>query len=68
MNLKEYFNQLPHGSKHEFANELGITKTWLSLIISGKKLPSGALCKLIQKCTNGKVTRSELRPDIFGEV
>lgn len=68
MNLKEYFSQLPHGSKHELANKLGITKTWLSLIISGKKMPSGSLCNLIQKFTNGKVSRAELRPDLFGDV
>ena len=43
MNLKDYFNNLPHGSKAELAIKLGITKTWLSLIISGKKMPSGPL-------------------------
>ena len=68
MNLKEYFQQLPHGSKHELAQKLGITKTWLSLIISGKKTPSGPLCNMIQKLTDGKVSRAALRPDLFGDV
>jgi hypothetical protein len=68
MNLKEYFGELPHGSKIELASKLGITKTWLSLIISGKKLPSGSLCNMIQKMTDGKVSRADLRPDLFGDV
>ena len=67
MNLKEYFGELPHGSKIEFAKQLGITKTWLSLIISGKKIPSGPLSIVIQRMTNGKVSKSELRPDLFGD-
>ena len=68
MNLKDYFNNLPHGSKAELAGKLGITKTWLSLIISGKKMPSGPLCNMIQKLTDGKVSRAALRPDLFGDV
>ena len=66
MNLKDYFNQLPHGSKHEFAKQLGITKTWLSLIISGKKMPSLRLVDAIEKLTNKKVTLVDLRTDIYG--
>ena len=65
MKLKAYFNDLPHGSKIELANKLGITKTWLSLIISGRKKPSASLCNLIEKKTRGEVTRQDLRPDIF---
>ena len=68
MNLKDYFTNLPHGSKAELASKLGITKTWLSLIISGKKMPSGPLCNMIQKLTDGKVSRAALRPDLFGDV
>ena len=65
MQLKEYFDNKPHGSKVEFAKSLGITKTWLSLIMSGKKLPSAILCIEIEKLTKRKVKRKELRPDIF---
>lgn len=68
MNLKEYFQQLPHGSKHELAQKLGITKTWLSLIISGKKKPSGQLSNMIHKLTDGKVSKAKLRPDLFGDI
>jgi DNA-binding transcriptional regulator YdaS (Cro superfamily) len=68
MNLNEYFQTLPHGSKVEFAKQLGITKTWMSLITSGRRVPSGPLCYLIERISHGKVTREELRPDIFGSV
>jgi DNA-binding transcriptional regulator YdaS (Cro superfamily) len=68
MQLKEYFENKPHGTKVDFARNIGITKTWLSLIISGKKLPSASLCTIIEKMTNKKVKRKELRPDLFGEV
>jgi DNA-binding transcriptional regulator YdaS (Cro superfamily) len=65
MQLKEYFENKPHGSKVIFAKSLGITKTWLSLIMSGRKLPSAFLCIEIERLTKKKVKRKELRPDIF---
>ena len=65
MNLAEYFQTQPRGTKVEMAKKLGITKTWLSLIITGKKIPSPSLCNLIESLTKGKVKRKELRPDIF---
>jgi len=50
------------------ARALGISKTWLSLIINGKKNPSAYLSKEIEKYTNGEVKREELRPDLFGHI
>ncbi|NDB59067.1 transcriptional regulator [bacterium] len=68
MQLKDYFENKPHGSMVEFAKQLGITKTWLSLILNGRKQPSASLCAVIERLTNKKVKRKELRPDLFGEV
>jgi DNA-binding transcriptional regulator YdaS (Cro superfamily) len=68
MQLKDFFMNKPHGTQADFARELGITKTWLSLIINGRKLPSASLCAVIERLTNKKVKRKELRPDLFGEV
>ncbi len=65
MQLRDYFENKPHGSKVIFATSLGITKTWLSLIISGRKLPSVHLSIQIEKLTKGRVKRKELRPDFF---
>lgn len=68
MTLKKYFADLPRGSKVSMAHSLGITKTWLSLLISGRRKPSAALSNAIESYTNGKITRKELRPDLFGDI
>ena len=65
MQLKDYFLNKPHGAKAEFAKKLGITKTWLSLIMAGTKIPSAPLSIMINELTKGKVKLKELRPDIF---
>lgn len=65
MNLKEYFAEEPYGAKKEMAEFLGITPTWLSLLLSGERKPSPTLAKAIEKATQGLVTAKELRPDLF---
>jgi DNA-binding transcriptional regulator YdaS (Cro superfamily) len=65
MNLKEYFKEEPKGAISEMAKYLGITATWLSLIIHGRKQPSPKLAKKIEEATIGLVTKKDLRPDIF---
>jgi DNA-binding transcriptional regulator YdaS (Cro superfamily) len=65
MTLKEYFAKQPFGAITEMANKLGVSRTWLSLITSGKKPPSPLLCTLIERLTKGKVKRKVLRPDLF---
>ena len=66
MTLKKYFADLQRGSKVAMAHSLGICKTWLSLLINGRRKPSAALAKSIETYTSGKVTRNDLRPDLFG--
>jgi DNA-binding transcriptional regulator YdaS (Cro superfamily) len=68
MTLEEYFRDKPRGSKIELANKLGVSKTWMSLIVSGREVPSAGLALMIEKFTNGKVKRKTLRPDLFGEI
>lgn len=65
MQLKEYFDSDVRGAKQEMAEYLGITKTWMSLLISGKKRPSAELAKKIELATRRLVKRKELRPDLF---
>jgi DNA-binding transcriptional regulator YdaS (Cro superfamily) len=67
MDLKKYFEDEPYGAKVEFAKHFGITPTWLSLLISGKRRPSPALAKWIERDTRKAVTAKELRPDLFGD-
>jgi DNA-binding transcriptional regulator YdaS (Cro superfamily) len=65
MTLKEWFDGQPRGAKTKMALAVNISKTWLSLIISGQKLPSAMLAVAISSATKGKVPRKVLRPDIF---
>jgi DNA-binding transcriptional regulator YdaS (Cro superfamily) len=68
MTLTEYFIDKPRGAKVALAKTLGISKTWLSLIISGRYLPSPELARDIEANTGRKVKRADLRPDIFGKT
>lgn len=67
MNLKQYFKDEPYGAKKEMAEYLGITQTWLGLLINGTRKPSWVLAKKIEKATQGFVSAEELRPDVFGK-
>ena len=67
MTLNEWFKEKPYRYKKEFALLLGVTPTWLGLILSGRKKCSAALAKTIEKETKRKVKAKTLRPDIFGK-
>ena len=67
MNLQEYFKEEPKGSINEMAVFLGVTPTWMSLIIHGHRKPSPKLAIMIEKATQGLILRKDLRPDIFLE-
>ena len=68
MTLQEFFKDKPRGTMIAFARKLGISKTWLSLIVTGRQLPSPELARDIELHTGRKVKRAELRPDIFGKT
>jgi DNA-binding transcriptional regulator YdaS (Cro superfamily) len=65
MNLKQYFKDEPYGAKKEMAEFLGITPTWLGILIRKGRKPSPTLAKNIERATQGLVTAKELRPDLF---
>ena len=65
MTLVEYFKTDVRGAKSEMAEYLGITPTWMALLISGRRKASPVLSVKIEEATGGLVTRRELRPDIF---
>ena len=65
MDLKEYFKGEPMGAVNEMAEHLGITATWLSILIHNHKRPSAMLAIKIEKATQGLVKREVLRPDLF---
>jgi DNA-binding transcriptional regulator YdaS (Cro superfamily) len=65
MTLDEYFKTDVRGAKAEMAEYLGITATWMALLIARRRKPSVALAIAIETATGGLVTRQELRPDIW---
>ena len=66
MTLPEWFSTQPHGSKAKMARELSITKTWMCQLIKGRGKASPKVAVEIERLTEGQVTRSTLRPDLFG--
>jgi len=66
MTLEQYFSDKTRGAKTDLARELGITKTWLSLLVSGREVPSATLAIDIERRTG--IHRKYLRPDLFGEA
>lgn len=65
MTLIEYFKDEPYGAKKEMADYLGITPTWLGLLMHKARKPSAELAKQIERATQGLVPAKELRPDLF---
>ncbi len=65
MTLKEYFKGEPYGAKKEMAQYLGITPTWLGLLLRKSRQPSPELAKKIERATQGLVSAHDLRPDLF---
>jgi len=66
--LAEFFANKPKGAKTEMCRAIGISRTWMALLIAGTHIPSAEVCVEIEKYTKGAVTRKELRPDLFGDL
>ena len=65
MTLKEYFETQQYGAKTEMAKALGITKNWVSQLLTGQRQCGPHLALAIAKYTKNKVRAKDLRPDIF---
>lgn len=68
MTWEQYFKNKPRGSKALMAKNLGITRTWLSLLIGGRVQCSPELACQIERLTLREIKRRDLRPDLFGAV
>ena len=62
MKLAEYFSTEPLGARGEMAEYLGISLTWMSLLIHERRTASAALAVKIEKATQGLVTRKDSQP------
>jgi DNA-binding transcriptional regulator YdaS (Cro superfamily) len=63
--LRRYLESLPLGGMTKFAKDLGMSKSQLSQYASSWRgaAPGPALCVRIERLSEGKVTRRELRSD-----
>lgn len=64
--LKNYLNSLPVEQQDQYAKSCGTTLNYLRKAISkGNVKFDGALCRLLDENSGGKVPRTTLRPDIW---
>lgn len=62
MDLKTYLATAPGGGV-QLAEQLGVAPAYLSQMVNGHRAISPERCVAIEKATDGKVTRRDLRPD-----
>ncbi|MFQ0995640.1 transcriptional regulator [Gilliamella sp. BG2] len=66
MNLSDYLSQLGRGGKSQFAKEINVSKSFLRQMEVGTAPIPIHIAKKIEAHTFGKVTKAELRPDVWG--
>lgn len=67
MTLSEYFKEEPHGAIAEMARHIGVSQTWMSMLIHGHRKASFKVAVKLEKATQGLVTLKDLRPDLYAE-
>lgn len=68
MDLKTYIAESPRGSATKLASELGVSLSYLSQMIGGQSPISAERCVVIEKATDGQVTRKDLHPDDWEKI
>lgn len=66
--LKSFFSSLSKDEKTDFATKCGTSVGYLTVSISRKQLFKAELCVVIERVTNGLVTRKNLRPNDWAAV
>lgn len=66
MNLSEYLKSLPRGGKSKFAQKISVSKSFLRQMESGYAKIPAKRAQDIEKETLGLVSKSDLRPDLWG--
>lgn len=65
--LRTYLSTLSTVDQAAYAKRCGTTIGYLRKALSTKPRLDGALVRKLDEQSQGKVSRSDLRPDIFGE-
>lgn len=68
MKLKEYTAKLPRGGCGKLAEKLGISKSYLSQMVTGKAAISPTNAVAIEKATDRAVTRKDMRPADWRQI
>ncbi len=64
MKLADYLK----GKKQaDFAAKVGVTQGMISHWLAGRCRVTAEMAQVIEKATRGKITRHDLRPDIYGK-
>lgn len=56
------------GSQSALAASIGVSPSFVNQLVNGLRPVPPKLCRRIEVATAGKVTRKQLRPDIFCET
>lgn len=65
--LRSYLATLPPVAQAEYARRAGTTIGYLRKALSVGQKFDGALARRLDEESKGKVSRYDLRPDVFGE-
>jgi len=72
MQLREYIYSFPRGlrmkAREILAKEVGVTSTTIKSWENGTRVISPKYVPMVEKVTEGKVTREDLRPDIGAHI
>ena len=65
MNFRDYWRSIDKPARSRVADRAETSVEYLIQIAGGHSRPSAAMCVRLEIATGGKVTREELRPDLF---
>lgn len=68
MQLSDYLENQERGYAKQLAEILGVSKSYLSQLATGKASISPARCIEIEAATKGLVTRADMRPDDWRKI
>jgi len=66
--IKNYWDALTKPEQNALAKKVGSSRGYLRLVFNGYKKAGFSLAQRLEEETAGAVTKSQLRPDIYGNT
>lgn len=66
--IKNYWDALTKPEQNALAKKVGSSTGYLRLVFNGYKKAGFLLAQRLEEETDGAVTKSQLRPDIYGNI